>query len=225
MGLFDIFSSKPAEAAAAAKSAGYKAAQEQAFGAIDQGTNQASGYYDKAVVPFNTLFDQGQEGYSTYQDATGVNGADGIARAKSNFTSLPGYTEGINMALDQNDRRAAARGMLGSGNTIADTTKLATDYANQNYKDYVNMLTPNLGVATGAAGGISSTLQNQGNLYANAGNRKATIAYGAQTGMGDANAQAELADYNASKNMWDAIMGGVNAASKFYKPTPTPTPA
>ena len=116
MSLFDIFSSKPAEAAARAKSAGYQQGQEAAFGQIDQGVDQASGYYDKAAVPFASLFDRGTKGYDAYQDATGINGADGLARAKSTFTSLPGYTEGINMALDQNDRRAAARGMLGSGN-------------------------------------------------------------------------------------------------------------
>lgn len=215
MGLFDIFSSKPAEAAARAKSAGYQQGQEAAFGQIDQGVNQASGYYDKAAVPFASLFDRGTKGYDAYQDATGINGADGLARAKSTFTSLPGYTEGINMALDQNDRRAAARGMLGSGNTIADTTKLATDYSSQKYNDYLGALQPMIGASTAAATGQAGVLQNQGNLYANAGQKKGAIAYDAATGTGNANAQAELADYNASKNMWDAIMGGVNLATKF----------
>lgn len=215
MGLFDIFSSGPAEDAAAARVTGYKQAQKKANQAIDEGVAQGSGYYDRAVVPFEQLFSRGTRGYDAYLDATGVNGADGLGRARRTFTSLPGYTEGINMALDQNDRRAAARGMLASGNTIADTTKLATDYASQKYTDYLGALAPMIGASTGAATGQAGVLQNQGNLFANAGAKKAENIFKAQTGMGSANADAAMADYGASKNMWDAIMGGVNLATKF----------
>lgn len=215
MGLFDIFSSEPAQNAALARENAYHLAQKKAREEIDQGVASASGYYDRALVPFQSLFERGTAGYDAYLDATGVNGAKGLTRAKNVFTSLPGYTEGINMALDQNDRRAAARGMLGSGNTIADTTKLATDYASQKYTDYLSALAPTIGASAVSAAGQSGVLQNQGNLYANAGAKKADYAFNANVGIGGARADAAMADYGASKNMWDAIMGGVNLATKF----------
>jgi hypothetical protein len=215
MGLFDIFSTEPANNAATAKVQAFKKAQEKSNAAIDQGVNVGSGYYDKAMVPFQSMFERGTKGYDAYLDATGVNGADGIGRARENFMSLPGYTEGINMALDQNDRRAAARGMLGSGNTIADTTKLATDYSNQKYGDYLSALAPNIGAAQGAATGQAGVLTGQGNMFANAGVKKADNIWKSQAGIGGAQADAAMADYGASKNMWDAIMGGVNLATKF----------
>lgn len=216
MGLFDsLFTNKNAKNAAAAKTAGLQAGQDSAFSQIDQGVNQASGYYDQALVPFNALLEKGNAGYDSYLDATGVNGQDGLDRASQTFTSLPGYQEGINMAVDLNDRRAAARGMLGSGNTIADTTKLATDYASQKYGDYLSALAPMIGGANSAAAGQAGVLTGQGNLFANAGAKKADYGYKSETGIGDANASAELANNAASKNIWDAIMGGASLAAKL----------
>src|SRR5262249_6223307 len=106
--------------------------------------------------------------------------------------SRPGYAEGINMALDQNDRRMAARGMLGSGNTIADTTKLATDYSNQKYSDYLSSFSPMLNLATGAASGIAGLNSQLGNLNYQRGRTHATRAGKARTGTGDATAAADF---------------------------------
>jgi hypothetical protein len=216
MGLFtDLFSTKPAEEAAAAKAAGYTAANDTAQSALSTGLAAATPLYQQAYGNFNTLAGKFGKGQDAYNDATGVNGAEGLARARSTFTSLPGYQEGINMTLDQNDRRAAARGILASGNTIADTTKLATDYANQNYSNYLASLAPNLsGALTSTAGG-ANVLGTQAGANLGVAGQKAQYGYGANVGIGNANADAALAPYSASQNFWGALMGAGNLAAKF----------
>lgn len=214
MGIFDIFSSKPAEEAAAKKIAGLRAGQTSANTALDTGLTDANAYYDRALVPFTALSGKFGAGHDAYNDATGVNGAEGLARARQTFTSLPGYQEGIDMAVNLNDRQAAARGMLASGNTIADTTKLATDYASQKYTDYLSALAPNLTGATSAATGQAGVLTGQAANTSGVASQKAGYGWNTETGIGNANADAELAKYNASSNFWNALMGGANLALK-----------
>lgn len=123
------------------------------------------------------------------------------------------------MALDQNDRRAAARGMLDSGNTIVDTTKNAVDYANQKYGSYVAGLAPftnapsqAAGVASGIAGvdtGLGTALNS--NFAANA-----DVANKAALGIGNANASADLASLNASGNIMNALMSGAKLATSIF---------
>lgn len=214
-GLFDVFSSDPADEAARAKTQGLEAARDYAGTMIDNGVSNANTYYGQALAPFSQLFAQGQQGYGAYSDATGVNGAEGLTRAGDLFKATPGYNEGINMSLDQNDRRAASRGQLGGGNTIADTTKLATDYASQKYGDYVSRLAPYLGAAQGAAAGQAGVLTTQAGTNYGAGAAKAGYGFNAGSGIANANSDAALADYGASGNFWGALMSAGNLAAKF----------
>lgn len=218
MGLFDIFSNSNAEDAANAKIAGLNAGYNQASGLYGQGRDAITNYYGQAQQPFQDILSTlttgpGASGYNAYADASGASGAAGLARARDLFTQTPGYQEGLDLSLNANDRRAASRGMLGSGNTVADTTKLATDYASQHYNDYLKGLQPymatptqatsaaagNAGVLTGEGGALNASYGNQGNL-----------AYQTQVGAGNATAAADLNNYNVSNNMWGALMGGAN---------------
>jgi hypothetical protein len=210
----DLFSSKPAEEAAKAKAQGFANAKTDANAALDTGLAQATPLYDQAYGDFSSLAGKFGKGQDAYNDATGVNGAEGLARARSTFTSLPGYQEGINMALDQNDRRAAARGILASGNTIADTTKLAGDYASQHYNDYLSSLAPNLSGVTSATAGGAGVRTTQAGADLGVAGQRAGFDYNAATGTGQANADAALAPYGASQNFWGALMGGANLALK-----------
>ena len=137
----------------------------------------------------------------------GANGPEGLARARANFTATPGYQEGLNQTLDQNDRRAASRGMLNSGNTLADTSKLATDYANQKYGSYVSALQPYLGANQSAVGGEAGLYSGLGTGLAGLYGQQGQAAQGAQTAIGNANADSALAAYNASKNIWTTRLG------------------
>ena len=220
MGLWDLitdpFNSDNEEKAAAEKAAGLRAGETKAIGALDAGYNTASGLYDQARVPFSELFAKGSKGYDTYLDATGVNGAEGIGRAGDLYKSLPGYSAGQTMGLDMLERRAAARGDLGGGNTSADTIKFASDYDSTKYKDFLSSLAGNAGVATSAAGGQGALFGSQAGLAGNVGSEKAKYGYGTETGIGNANAEATMAAEKSSANFWGALMGGAKLASSFF---------
>lgn len=215
MGFFtDLFSSKPAEDAAQKKIAGINAGMSAADSALTTGQASADALYSKAYSPFESLYNSLGGSASSYADATGANGSEGLNRARTAFTSMPGYQEGINMTLDQNDRRAAARGILASGNTIADTTKLATDYSNQKYSDYVNSLLGGVSQAQTAARGGASVLGANAAADLGVASQKANYGYTGNAAIGSANADAETAKYGASQNFWNTLLGGANLALK-----------
>ena len=79
----------------------YGNAASQAGATLDQGSAAARPYYDQARAEYAGLSfapDQYggtlQSGYQTLADATGANGAAGLARARALFTATPGYQEG-----------------------------------------------------------------------------------------------------------------------------------
>lgn len=124
---------------------------------------------------------------------------------------MPGFQAGLDQALAGNDRLAASRGMLASGNNDADSIRLANDYGSQKYGQYVNGLTPFTSVpgqALGVASGQSGVATGLGsNLNASLGTN-ADLFNKAQIGKGNADASADLAGLTASGNIMNAIMGG-----------------
>jgi hypothetical protein len=210
----DLFTSDNEEEAAAQKAAGLRAGETKAYGALDTGYNTASGLYDQARVPFADLYAKGSKGYDTFLDASGVNGQEGIDRSGSLYRSLPGYSAGRDMGIDDLERRAAARGQLGGGNLSADTIKFASDYDSTKYKDFLSSLSGNAGVATTAAAGQGGLYSSQAGLAGNIGSEKAKYGYGTETGIGNANAEATMAAENSSANFWSALMGGASALAK-----------
>lgn len=120
------------------------------------------------------------------------------------------------MGIDDLERRAAARGQLGGGNTSADTIKFASDYDSTKYKDFLSSLSGNAGVATTAAAGQGGLFSSQAGLAGNIGSEKAKYGYGTETGIGNANADATMAAENSSANFWSALMGGANLGLKAF---------
>jgi len=92
MGLFDVFSTGPAEDAAASKTAGFDAGfndakkyinqgnaalrhgQRRGINALNTGNAQGQGYLDSALEPWQGVMDMANAGAGNYADATGVNG-------------------------------------------------------------------------------------------------------------------------------------------------------
>lgn len=210
----DIFSTKPAEDAAAAKSAGFTAGNTAATGAIDAGQAQATPLYGQAYGDFSTLAGKFGAGQDAYNNATGVNGQAGIDSATAAFKSLPGYSGGLTTGIDAVNRGAAARGDLGGGNTSADTIKFASDYDANKYGNYLSALAPNLAGATSATAGGAGVLGAQATADQTAAAQKAQYGYNSATGIGNANADAALAPYSASSNFWGALSGAANLALK-----------
>lgn len=211
----DLFTNDNEEEAARQKAAGLQAGRTQAFDALDKGYDTAAGLYDRARVPFADLYAKGSKGYDTFLDATGANGAEGIARAGELYKQMPGYSAGQTTGLDLLERRAAARGDLGGGNTSADTIRFASDYDAGKYKDFISALSGNAGVASTAAAGQGGLYSAQAGAASGVGSDKAKYTYGTETGIGNANAEATMANEKASSNFWGALLGGAKLATSL----------
>jgi hypothetical protein len=213
MGIFDIFSSKPAEDAARARIAGLNAGYDSATSALDAGLANATGYYNKALVPFATLAGTAERAYGGYADALGLNGPEGTARAKAAFTASPGYQYMVDQAIENADRGAAARGTLNSGGQRANEIALASNLANQQWSNYLASFAPYLSAAPQLASGQAGIYGSLGSMNYDAGKTRGSYGWQRDTGVGDANAAAELARYNASGNLWGALMNGAKMLS------------
>jgi hypothetical protein len=222
MGIFtDLFSTQPAQDAAAAKIAGLNTANTNAGTALTAGQTGADALYGQAQGNYNTLASSTAKGSAAYGDATGANGADGLARAKAQYQSDPGYSGGLTTGIDQLDRTAAQRGQLGGGNTAADTIKFASDYDANKYGSYVSGLAPYLGANSSAVAGQASTLGAQAGTDMGVAGQKATNAYNTASGIGNANADAAMAPYTASSNFWSALGGAAKLGVSAFTGIPS----
>jgi hypothetical protein len=202
-----------------------------ATGAVNGAATAAAPLYDQARGEYNGLsFAPDQyggtmrAGYSTLADATGANGQAGFDRARTLFTQTPGYAEGLDRAVNEATRVGNARGVA-VGNAMADTTKLATSYADQNYGNFVNRLSPFANAPgqqlsrdtaaadyaarlAGARAGIDTT--QGGNVY-NAGTHAADLA--AQLGGQGVSLAAQL----GGRGVDQGLTAGTQGANLAYQ--------
>lgn len=225
MGIFtDLFSTAPADKAAADKTSAINTGITQANSALDTGLSSATPLYGQAYSDYSNLGAKFGAGQDAYNDATGVNGQSGIDKATANFKAMPGYQGGLDTGINQVMRTNARAGNLGGGNNTADEIKFASDYDAGKFGNYVSSLAPNLAGATSAVSGGAGVLGAQAGANIGVGTTKANIAYGGNAAIGDAQAQADLAPYTASQNFWSALTGGAQTLLKAsgvggYAPT------
>lgn len=205
MGIFDLFSTDNEKAAADMANAGLQKAYGTASDLYGQGRGALTNYMGKAATPFETLFNQSQGGSNAYADASGANGAEGLARAKALFQQTPGYSAGLDSGLDALDRRAASRGMLGSGNLQQDTLKFANDYASQKYGSYLAGLSPYLQQGTQSAAGLAGVYGGLGSGLDRSFQGQGQLGYQTEAGIGKNNAAAELAKDQTGLNVLGSI--------------------
>ena len=126
MGLFDLFSNDTAEKAAAEANAGRQAGYNQLSDLYSQGRTDLTTQYGNASSLYAPLVASYSKGADAYGDASGANGAEGLARAMSTFQNSGQYgTYGFNLTqgLDALDRAHAAAGNSSSGNADTDAMK------------------------------------------------------------------------------------------------------
>jgi hypothetical protein len=211
----DLFSTAPAQDAANAKIAGYTTAADTANSTLSGAATNANNLYGQAYAPFSSLITSTGKGADAYADATGANGAAGLARAQALYQADPGYNGGLTTGIDQVMRTNAAAGNLGGGNNSADEIKFASDYDNQKYSNYVNSLAPYLGANQNAVSGGAGVLGNQATTDTAISGQQAQNSYNSAVGSGNAQAAADLAPYSASQNFWNTLIGGATAVAKI----------
>jgi hypothetical protein len=210
----DLFSSSDAEKAAQDAAQGYRTGATDANATLGSAQTNANNIYGQAYAPFASLISSTGAGSQAYADATGVNGAAGLDRAKAIYQADPGYNGGLTTGIDQVMRTNAAAGNLGGGNNTADEIKFASDYDNQKYSNYVNSLAPYLGANQGAVAGGAGVLGSNATTDTALAGQEAQNTYNADVGAGNATAQGDLAPYQASSNFWSALTGLGNMALK-----------
>jgi hypothetical protein len=215
MGLFDIFSNDDAEAAAAARRQGLQKGYEDLSTQYGLGRDALQSTYADSTKPLQTVFGQSQSGSQAYGDASGANGADGYARAKTNFQANPGYQFQFGQGLQAIDRGAASRGMVTSGNTLNAEQQFGTGLADQSYKGYLAGLQPYLTQGSSAASALGYLGANQGSQLNSSFMKQGDAANSNQTQQGEASAAAELNKYNVSGNLFNALMDGGKLAAAF----------
>ena len=206
-GLFDIFGTGDQQAAAQAQQQGYQQGYGQLSQLLGMGNQTLAQNYGQAILPFQNLYNTGQQGVGAYASALGLNGPQGNAQALQGFQNNPAYQFQLQQGTQNVDRNQAAAGMLGSGNTDAAVSNYTTGLANQGWQQYLTNLQPFLGAAQNAATGA-------GNLFAGLGqginqnvNTQGQAAYGTQAGIGNAQAASDLSGLTASGNQLGALMG------------------
>lgn len=215
MGLFtDLFSTQPAEDAAAAKQQGLTTANNTSSADLTAGQTGADALYQGAGADYAGLAASAKGGVDAYGDASGANGSEGLARAGTQFKDVTGYQGGLDTGIDQVLRNNAKTGNLGGGNTSADEIKFASDYDASHYKDYTAGLAPYLGINANAVAGEAGAKSTQAGADLGVAGQKATNDYNTASGIGSAKADAALAPYQASSNFWSSLMGVGNMALK-----------
>lgn len=203
MALSDIFSSEPAQQAAQEKIAGFAKGREQAQTRLAKGSKDQLAYYGNALVPYETLFGTGMGGMNAYADALGMNGAEGRARALEQFRSSPGYDFTLSQGLQATNRAASRNGSYLDPSTDLALMQYGQGLADKTYDSYMNRFSPFFALAGTGAQGAGAVNMGAGNAAYNFGKDGAAYDWAAETGIGDANAAASMADYAASKNVWD----------------------
>lgn len=214
MGIFDIFGTGDQTAAAQAQIAGINQGQTQATGNINAGTNAINTSYTAALQPYLQNYGQAQGGVTQLQNALGMGGAAGNASALQTLQNTPGYQFQLQQGDAGINAAAAANGTLNSGNQLTALSNYNQGLAGTTYNNYVSQLQPFLGASNAAAGGVANVNMGQGNAVAGQNNQLAGLNYGAATGIGNANANADLAGLTASGNIFNLLgsLGGMKTS-------------
>jgi hypothetical protein len=215
MGLFDFFSAAPAQNAAQAQIAGINAGYGQLSDLYGQGNQTLASNYGQGLAPVQQNVGTANQGTQQLLALLGL-GPGGSQGQQQALANTPGYQFQLDQGTQNALRNQAATGQLGSGATDLALQNVGQGLANTTYNQAVQNLQPFLGYGTQAAG---QQLQGFGAL-GNAINQNVTTqgnaAYGAQTGIGNANANAALAPYQASGNLWNLVGNLAGSAAKAY---------
>ena len=211
MGLFDIFGTGDQQAAAQAQISGINSGVSQATGNINSGIGAINSSYSAALQPYLQNYGQAQGGVTALQNVLGLNGPNGNASAMQALNATPGFAFQQQQGNNAINAQAAATGQNGGNQALA-LNNFNQGLAGTTYNNYVSQLQPFLGASNSAAGGIAGVNMGQGNALAGQYGSLAGLNYTGATGIGNANANADLAGLTASGNIM-GLIGGLGGAA------------
>lgn len=179
-----------------------------------QGRQALGKQYGAALDPFRDILRTANRGANHYAQALGLAGPQGQQAAYNRFMRTPGIQAGFDMGQQAIDRGAASRGMLGSGNTMIDLQKFATDYGSQKFGDYMSQLSPFLNQQMQAAQGMGAIRTGLGTQLNQSFQQQGDRGLQAHIGVGQNDAGAALAQgqvplqlLNMGLNLGTRLMG------------------
>ena len=209
MGIFDIFTGDPVNQAAATNSALFQEAQKKGLKDLDRGLTSSTGAVNTGIGTLGKLSDKYGGATNLYLDALGVNGAQGAQNAQNAFTTGPGYEWMMNQAIDAVNRGAGARGMLRSGNTMADTVTRASGLAGQEWNNWLGNLAKGIAPESASAGGQADLSKTLAGLYQNDANARMGLRTDIAGGIANQNNMSAQADMSGSGNLMNFGMQGL----------------
>ena len=199
--IFDVFDNQAQTQAANAQTTGINAGYQQLANLYGQGQNALTTNYTAGLQPFLQNYGTATQGTTQLGNALGINGPAGSKQALQTLQATPGY----NFQLQQGDNAinaaAAANGTGNSGNQQLALSNYNQGLAGTTYNNYVSQLQPYLGAASTAAGGIGSLYSGLGTGLNASNMQQGNAAYGAQSSIGNANANAALGNLTGSANL------------------------
>lgn len=141
---------------------------------------------DTALAGYDPYAKAGAAASNLYMGALGTD-PTGHDAAVSAFHTSPGYEFQMGQGLDQLERRAAARGQLGSGNTSLDSITFSQGLADQDWSGWLDRLAAEQAMGVDVAGKTGAINTGAGtelaNLYTGAGSALSGIDTGEGTSL------------------------------------------
>jgi hypothetical protein len=195
--------------------------------ALGEGYGDASDQLSGIASLYDPYASGGLAAFGAYNDAIGLNGAEGADRARDAFQAGPGYEWQVDQASDAAARKASALGLTASGNTLAEIASLGSKLADQEWDGYLDRLDGTAHLGYDAAGQQAGAARSLADLATGYGAARANLAaaeagdlagtYGRSAGLRGqtAGAQANLISglgEDMSHNLGQGMMAGQNAA-------------
>lgn len=215
--LSTLFGGASEKEAAAKNRALYGQYRADGTGYLDSGFSGAKDALGNAAAAYDPLKDLAVKyGGATnlYQDALGINGADGNARAKASFIPTLAYDFNRDQQLEAVQRRRAIAGNWNSGNTDRDLMDTASGLASREQGSWLDRLAgfinPELAATSGAASGVAGTQGALAQLYSNDAQNRVNLAGNFTSGNAAANNTQAAGEVGGAKNLLGA---GLSLAS------------
>jgi Chaperone of endosialidase len=210
------FGTSAQQNAANAQITGINNAIQQATPQYEAGLGAIQGNYAAGIAPFTQAYGQAQPGISALQGALGLSGPIGTSAALQQLQSTPGYQFTKQQGDASLNALAQQQGYGQSGNALTALSNYNQGLAQTTANNYIGQLSQFPQMALGAAQGAGNLYAGQGNqtnaAYQNIGN----MLYGANTSIGNANANAALAPLTAGANilgLGTGLLGGLAGSS------------